>query len=117
MFGNISESKTHVIGAKVNAYDPVAINEAKHHFGDTISYFNDQYEALIDADCLAVLTEWPEFKIPNFNIISRLLNAAVLFDGRNIYDKEELFKNGFDYFCIGINTSKLALKAQLSEAV
>lgn len=104
-------------GANVKAYDPVAINEAKHHFGNSITYYEDQYEALIDADCLTVLTEWPEFKIPNFSIINKLLNAPVLFDGRNIYDKEEMFKNGFDYFCIGINTSKLALKAQLSEAV
>jgi len=104
-------------GANVKAYDPVAINEAKHHFGDSISYYDDQYEALIDADCLAVLTEWPEFKIPNFNIISKLLNSPVVFDGRNIYDKSEMFKNGFDYFCIGINTSKLALKPELSQAV
>jgi UDPglucose 6-dehydrogenase len=104
-------------GANVKAYDPVAINEAKHHFGDSISYYDDQYEALIDADCLAVLTEWPEFKIPNFNIISKLLNSPVVFDGRNIYDKSEMFKNGFDYFCIGINTSKLVLKPELSQAV
>ena len=104
-------------GANVKAYDPVAINEAKHHFGDSISYYDDQYEALIDTDCLAVLTEWPEFKIPNFNIISKLLNSPVVFDGRNIYDKSEMFKNGFDYFCIGINTSKLALKPELSQAV
>jgi len=104
-------------GANGKAYDPVAINEAKHHFGDSISYYDDQYEALIDTDCLAVLTEWPEFKIPNFNIISKLLNSPVVFDGRNIYDKSEMFKNGFDYFCIGINTSKLALKPELSQAV
>ena len=93
-------------GAKVNAYDPVAMEEAKqHHFGDTISYFEDQHEALIDADCLAILTEWPEFKFPNFKIVSKLLNFPAVFDGRNIYDKEEMKKNGFDYFCIGINTS------------
>jgi UDPglucose 6-dehydrogenase len=104
-------------GANVKAYDPVAINEAKHHFGDSISYYDDQYEALIEADCLAVLTEWSEFKFPNFNIISKLLNSPVVFDGRNIYDKSEMFKNGFDYFCIGINTSKLALKPELSQAV
>lgn len=91
-------------GAKVKVYDPVAIMEAKHHFGDTISYYNDQYEALIEADCLAILTEWPEFKIPNFNIVNKLLNTAVIFDGRNIYDADEMKKQGFDYFCIGINT-------------
>lgn len=93
-------------GAQVKAYDPVAIEEAKHHFGDTISYYEDQYEALIDADCLAVLTEWPEFKIPNFNIIDKLLKTPTVFDGRNIYDKEEMKKRNFDYFCIGIDTTK-----------
>ena len=103
-------------GANVKAYDPVAINEAKHHFGNTISYYNDQYEALIEADCLAVLTEWPEFKIPNFNIINKLLNTNAIFDGRNIYDKTEMMKNGFDYFCIGINTAKDILKPELSLA-
>ena len=88
-------------GAKVKVYDPVAISEAKHHFGDTITYYNDQYEALIEADCLAVLTE---FKIPNFNIVNKLLNTAAIFDGRNIYDTDEMKKLGFDYFCIGVNT-------------
>jgi UDPglucose 6-dehydrogenase len=92
-------------GAKVKAYDPIAINEAKHHFGDTISYCEDQYETLIDADCLAILTEWPEFKFPNLKIVQKLLINPVIFDGRNIYDKEEMKENGFDYFCIGINTT------------
>tara|TARA_R110000787_G_scaffold276446_1_gene385373 strand:+ start:1852 stop:3210 length:1359 start_codon:yes stop_codon:yes gene_type:complete len=101
-------------GANVKAYDPVATEEAKHHFGNTISYYKDQYEALIDADCLAVLTEWPEFRIPNFNIINKLLNTAAIFDGRNIYDKEEIKRNGFDYFCIGINTTSDAYKPALS---
>jgi UDPglucose 6-dehydrogenase len=103
-------------GANVKAYDPVALNEAKHHFGDTILYYKDQYEALIEADCLAVLTEWPEFKIPNFNIINKLLNTTAIFDGRNIYDKEEMKKNGFDYFCIGVNTTNDVLKPELSLA-
>lgn len=103
-------------GANVKAYDPVAINEAKHHFGDTISYYNDQYEALIDADCLAVLTEWPEFKLPNFSIIEKLLNTTAIFDGRNIYDKEEMQNKGFDYSCIGINTTNDILIPELSLA-
>lgn len=93
-------------GAIVKAYDPIAIKEAKHHFGNTISYYEDQYEALIDADCLAVLTEWPEFKIPNYKIMIKLLNIPAVFDGRNIYDKDEMKANGFDYFCIGIDTTK-----------
>ena len=93
-------------GAIVKAYDPIAINEAKHHFGDTISYYEDQYETLIDADCLAILTEWPEFKFPNLKIVQKLLHRPAIFDGRNIYDKDEMKQNGFDYFCIGVSTSK-----------
>ncbi|MGF2413946.1 UDP-glucose dehydrogenase family protein [Ferruginibacter sp.] len=98
-------------GAKVKAYDPVAIKEAKHHFGETIAYCEDQYETLIDADCVAILTEWPEFKFPNFKIIKKLLTTPAVFDGRNIYDKAEMKQNGFDYFCIGVDTTKQAASA------
>ena len=93
-------------GAKVKAYDPIAMKEATHQLGDTITYSEDQYEALIDADCLLLVTEWPEFKFPNFKIVKKLLNSAVIFDGRNIYDLVEMNRLGFDYFCIGINTTK-----------
>ena len=101
-------------GANVKAYDPVALEESKHYFGETITYCDDQYETLIDADCLAVLTEWSEFRIPNFNVVSKLLSTPVVFDGRNIYDKNELQNLGFDYFCIGINTTKETSKFGLS---
>jgi UDPglucose 6-dehydrogenase len=93
-------------GAHVKAYDPVAMKEAKHHLGETITYSEDQYETLIDADGLALVTEWSEFKFPNFKIIKKLLNTPVVFDGRNIYDQAEMKRNGFDYFCIGVDTSK-----------
>lgn len=93
-------------GATVKAYDPIAIKEAKHHFGDSITYCEDQYETLIDADCVAILTEWPEFKFPNFKIVRKLLNNPAVFDGRNIYDKNEMKQHGFDYFCIGVDTTK-----------
>ena len=93
-------------GAKVKAYDPVAMKEAKHHLGETIAYSDDQYDALIDADCLALITEWPEFKFPNFKIVKKLMTGPVIFDGRNIYDPIEMKKLGFDYFCIGIDTTK-----------
>jgi len=98
-------SKLLEAGAIVKAYDPVAMKEAEHILGDSITYYKDQYEALIDADCLLLVTEWPEFKVPNFNIITKLLNKPVIFDGRNIYDKDELRRKGFDYFCIGIDTT------------
>ncbi len=104
-------------GANVRAYDPVALNEAKHHFGDTIIYCEDQYETLINAECLAVLTEWSEFRVPNFNVMLKLLNVPAIFDGRNIYDKVELKKNGFDYFCIGVDTSIVDIKIKLSTTV
>lgn len=93
-------------GAKVKAYDPVAMKEAKYTLGDTIIYADDQYDALIDADCLVLVTEWPEFRVPNFNIIRKLLNNPVVFDGRNIYEIAEMKRRGFDYFCIGIDTTK-----------
>jgi len=93
-------------GAVVRAYDPIAMEEAKHQLGDTITYVEDQYEALIDADCVALVTEWPEFKFPNFKIIKKLMKNAVIFDGRNIYEPEDMKSRGIDYFCIGIDTTK-----------
>ncbi len=93
-------------GAKIKAYDPVAIQEAKRYLGDSVIYSKDQNEALADADCLVLVTEWHEFKFPNFQIIKELLKVPVVFDGRNIYDQAEMKRNGFDYFCIGVNTSK-----------
>ena len=93
-------------GATVKAYDPVAMEEAKRILGDKIEYAPDQYDALIDADSLLLITEWPEFKFPNFNIIRKLLKEAVIFDGRNVYDVEEMKERNFKYFCIGIDTTK-----------
>jgi UDPglucose 6-dehydrogenase len=95
-------------GATVRAYDPVASEEAKHHFGDSITYCKDQYEALSGADCLAVLTEWAEFRIPDFERIAEELNQNVVFDGRNIFDLAEMQQRGFDYHCIGVDTGKFA---------
>jgi UDPglucose 6-dehydrogenase len=93
-------------GTNVRAYDPVAIESARKIFGNSVAFFNDQYEALIDADCLALITEWPEFRFPKFDVIKNLLKSPVLFDGRNIYDRSEMKLNGFTYYCIGIGTSK-----------
>jgi UDPglucose 6-dehydrogenase len=93
-------------GAIVRAYDPVAIHEAKRILGDRIIYAKDQYDALTDADCLLLVTEWPEFKFPDFNIIQKLLKTPVIFDGRNIYELAEMKKRGFTYYCIGIDTLK-----------
>lgn len=92
-------------GAIVKVYDPVAIEEAKKHLGDSVSYLSDQYETLIDADCLAMITEWPEFRFPNFKIMKKLMSSPVVFDGRNIYDLPEMKRYGFEYFCIGVDTT------------
>ncbi len=96
--------KLQAAGAKVKAYDPVAMKEAKTILGDTIIYSEDLYDTLIDADALALVTEWPEFRFPNFKIVKKLLNHSVVFDGRNIYDANEMKRNGFDYFCIGVKS-------------
>jgi len=91
-------------GAKVKAYDPVAIHETQRRIGDRIEYAKDQYDALLDADALLLVTEWLEFRYPNFNVVKRLLKNPVLFDGRNIYDKNEIEMYGFKYYAIGLKT-------------
>ncbi|MFD3002093.1 UDP-glucose dehydrogenase family protein [Pontibacter toksunensis] len=89
-------------GAKVRAYDPVAMKEAQHSLGDSIEYGKDEYETLIDADALLLVTEWPEFRSPNFNVVSKLMKEKVVFDGRNIYDATDLNEKGFTYYGIGV---------------
>jgi len=91
-------------GAKVKAYDPVAMEEGERIFNDKIEFAKDQYDALIDADALIIVTEWSEFKFPNFRVMKKLLKKAAVFDGRNIYDAKEMNAEGFDYFGIGIKT-------------
>ncbi len=63
-------------------------------------------DAIIAADALLIITEWPEFRTPNFKVMGKLMKNKLVFDGRNIYDIGEMKENGFDYYCIGINTSK-----------
>ncbi|MFW5793126.1 MAG: UDP-glucose dehydrogenase family protein [Bacteroidota bacterium] len=88
-------------GCEISAYDPEAMQIAHSIIGDKIKYANDKEEAIIDADCLILVTEWNGFKIPNFQVIKKLMKQAVIFDGRNIYDAEELKSIGFDYYGIG----------------
>lgn len=89
-------------GAKVRAFDPVAMEEAHRDLGESITYAKDEYDALVDTDALLLVTEWPEFRIPNFNVVSKLLKNKVIFDGRNIYDREELRGLGYTYYGIGL---------------
>ena len=91
-------------GAIINAYDQTAMEEAKRIIGDKINYCNDQYETLTNSDALVIVTEWPEFRDPNFRLIKEKMNTPVIFDGRNIFDHKEIVEHGFEYFCIGVKT-------------
>ncbi len=90
-------------GGKVRAYDPVAMEEARlHKLRDTIVYAKDIYDATLDADAILMVTEWNEFRLPTWDVIKRTMTKPVVFDGRNIYNKQEMNDAGFDYFGIGI---------------
>ena len=88
-------------GAKVRAYDPAAIDETKKILGDRIEYNSDPYLTLKDAHAVALMTEWAEFHLPDFNRMAELMKGKVIFDGRNIYDPAQIRKFGFTYFGIG----------------
>lgn len=89
-------------GAKVSAYDPVAENEARRLFADRIAIHDGPYEAVQGADALAILTEWNEFRTPDFVQLKSALTEPVIFDGRNLYNPESLKRDGFTYYCIGM---------------
>lgn len=88
-------------GASVKVYDPVAMDECRRRIGDRVIYCKDMYDVVIDADALAVLTEWKEFRIPSWSVIKRVMKQPVLVDGRNIYSKDEVIAEGFEYAAIG----------------
>ncbi|OGI21190.1 MAG: hypothetical protein A2255_05000 [Candidatus Melainabacteria bacterium RIFOXYA2_FULL_32_9] len=88
-------------GAKIKAYDPKAVDEAKTIFGDSIEYSKNNYEALEGADALILVTEWNEFRRPDFDKIKKLLKQPVIFDGRNQYEPKRMYRRGFTYFSIG----------------
>ena len=85
-------------GANVRAYDPVAMKEAKHDLGDTITYCESDMEAVQGADALALITEWTEFRVPNWEKVGAAMKTCVVFDGRNLYRREIVGKAGFDYY-------------------
>jgi UDPglucose 6-dehydrogenase len=88
-------------GAKVKAYDPIAMAEAKTILGDRIAYSNNAYTALKNADALLLITEWREFRSPDWSKVKSGLKNSILFDGRNIYDSSDLRLKGFTYYGIG----------------
>jgi UDPglucose 6-dehydrogenase len=91
-------------GAEIVAYDAIAEENVKKLLGDRIIYAKDMYSALDGADCLLIATEWPEFKNPNFKLMSDRLKNKAIFDGRNMYALETLEQNGFYYKSIGRRT-------------
>jgi len=88
-------------GAEVSAYDPVAMEEAQRLLGNRIRYAKDRHEALLDAHALVIVTEWSEFRMPNYRMMEKLMKEKVIFDGRNIYEPAEIVEYGFSYYSIG----------------
>ena len=88
-------------GCKVRVYDPVAMDECRRRMGNVVTYANDMYDAVLDADALLLLTEWKQFRLPSWRAIARSMRKPLVIDGRNIYDAEEMKEVGVEYFCIG----------------
>lgn len=89
------------LGASISAYDPASMETSKYHFKDTITYAEDEYNALEGADALLVLTEWNEFRNPDFDRVKSLLKNHVVFDGRNLFTVDKMEQEGFSYYSIG----------------
>ena len=91
-------------GAKIKAYDPKALHEAKAHYLkgiQNITYITSKYEVLNNSNALVLLTEWKEFRSPDFEEIKTQLNKPIIFDGRNQYNTFNLEEKGFEYYQIG----------------
>lgn len=88
-------------GATICAFDPEAMANVRRHIGDKISYANNQYDALDQADALLIVTEWSVFRTPDLELIKSKLNAPVVFDGRNVFELDEMREAGFVYYSIG----------------
>ena len=77
------------------------MEECKRRIGDSVTYCKDMYDAVVDADALALVTEWKEFRVPSWSVVKRVMKGNVIVDGRNIYDKVEVISEGFTYSAIG----------------
>jgi UDPglucose 6-dehydrogenase len=97
----------HKAGARLTGYDPAAMDKAKLYLKDVLKYAQNQYDLLENADALLILTEWNEFRNPDFDIIKSLMTSPVIFDGRNIYAPEKMKELGFTYYSIGRKTTGL----------
>ncbi|MBM2846408.1 MAG: UDP-glucose 6-dehydrogenase, partial [Bacteroidetes bacterium] len=88
-------------GVSIRAHDPEAMGETKKVIGNVVKYFDNNYDAIKGADGLVVVTEWNEFRRPDFERMKSLMKTPVIFDGRNIYDPARLRDLGFTYYGIG----------------
>jgi UDPglucose 6-dehydrogenase len=88
-------------GARIVAHDPVATNSARRMLGNRITYAPNPYAAAEGADALVIVTEWNEFRHPDFDRLKHLMKAPVIFDGRNLFEPERMRERGFTYFCLG----------------
>ena len=88
-------------GVNVKVYDPVAMDECRRRIGETVTYAQNMYDAVQDADALMLVTEWKEFRMPNTDTLQAKMRGRLILDGRNILDAEELHHAGFEYHCIG----------------
>ncbi|MCM1505192.1 MAG: UDP-glucose/GDP-mannose dehydrogenase family protein [Muribaculum sp.] len=97
-------------GARVKVFDPVAMDECRRRIGDTVTYCRDMYDAVVDADALALVTEWKQFRVPSWAVLRKVMRShpspdgverPIIVDGRNIFDRDDVLENGFAYFKIG----------------
>ena len=88
-------------GAKVNAYDPEAMNHVKRMYGNRINLCKNEYDALEGADALLIVTEWPVFRQPEFDLMASKMKSKLIFDGRNLYPVHQMEELGFTYISIG----------------
>ncbi|MBD8997251.1 MAG: UDP-glucose/GDP-mannose dehydrogenase family protein [Prevotella sp.] len=88
-------------GCKVRAYDPIAMDECKRRVGDAVTYCDNMYDALDGTEALLLLTEWKQFRLPDWNEVKRRMKRHLVIDGRNIFDAAEMTWYGFEYHCIG----------------
>ena len=89
-------------GCRIKGHDPISMTECKRRIGDSITYCHDIYEAADGADAVFLVTEWNEFRVPEWERVKKHLVTPVIFDGRNLYDREELRKAGFVYYGVGL---------------
>ena len=104
-------------GCKIQVYDPVALEEARKILGDKVEYCENQYEAVVNADFLLVVTEWSEFRFPDYKALPELMNGKTVFDGRNVLDPVKMRKVGLDYHCIGVSTNQSQNNLKFSETI